>query len=58
MDTLIKSILDGISQALDPNNHDLGPKLAVGIACFGAALVLNELHKDGPDDRERYRPVA
>lgn len=39
MDTLI----DIMKKGLDPENGAIGPKLIVGIACFGAALVINAL---------------
>lgn len=47
----MNKLINIIKQGLDEDDREVFPKLAVSIALFGAALVINAL---GPGHDERY----
>ena len=48
----MNKLFDIIRRGLNEDNAEIAPKLAVGIALFGAALVINALAPGSHDDRD------
>jgi len=50
---MMDKLFDILKKGFDQDDTEIAPKLVVGIALFGAALVINALAPGSHDDRDR-----